>query len=84
MPATRTKLTLRVDEQAIARAKAIAAARGTSVSRLVERYFESLEPASGAPDTGELTPWTSSLVGAFGRREVDEEEYHAHLEERYL
>lgn len=35
----KTKLTLRLDEDVIGRAKAYAAARGTSLSALTENYF---------------------------------------------
>lgn len=47
------KLTLSVDEKVVRGAKRYAAARGTSVSRLVERYLHLLskpfEPAKGTP-----------------------------------
>lgn len=69
MPAT--KLTLRLDERAVAQAKRYARRRGTSVSRLVERYFASLADASLAdaaladatpPDAlPPVTAWFASL-----------------------
>jgi len=37
-----TKLTLKLDASAISRAKQYAAKHGTSLSAMVERYFESL------------------------------------------
>ena len=40
-----TKLTLRLDEHAIEQAKAHAAQRGTSVSKLVEAFFTQLSAA---------------------------------------
>ena len=48
----KTKLTLRLDDEMIGRAKAYAARRGTSVSALVEDYFRllvPLDPAGAAP-----------------------------------
>lgn len=42
-PVSRKKLTLSVEERLTRRAKAIADRRGTSVSRLVETFFTSLE-----------------------------------------
>ena len=43
----KTKLTLRLDDAVIARAKAYAAARGTSVSGLVEDYFRLVAEPGG-------------------------------------
>lgn len=43
---SRKKLTLSVEERLTRRAKAIAERRGTSVSRLVETFFTSLEQGS--------------------------------------
>jgi hypothetical protein len=56
-----TKLTLRLDDNLIARAKAWAAARGVSLSEAVAELFSQLphEPT-------ELSTWTQLLVGAGG------------------
>lgn len=55
-----SKLTLRLDEELKARAKEIARARGTSVSKLVENYFRLLRSEDARPqgknETDELTP----------------------------
>ncbi len=49
----KSKLTLRIQSDVKARAKAIAAERGSSVSRLVETYFQMLsEKASQPPESG--------------------------------
>jgi hypothetical protein len=54
------KLTLSLNKEAIARAKAYAKRHGTSVSKLTEQYFNSLtQPASEA----EITPLVRSLSG---------------------
>lgn len=68
----KTKLTLRLDDAVIARAKAYAAARGTSVSGLVEDYFRLVaEPNSvdgGAPAAPNwrdgLPPVVRDLLGS--------------------
>lgn len=50
----KTKLTLRLDEDVIGRAKAYAAARGTSLSALAENYFRLVAPASEGAPVGDL------------------------------
>lgn len=49
---SKKKLTLSVEERLSKRAKAIAEERGTSVSRLVETFFTTLEGVSGAEAAG--------------------------------
>ena len=56
----KTKLTLRLDDGVIDRAKAYAAARGTSVSGLVEDYFR-LVAADGGPPSGAAPDWREGL-----------------------
>ena len=77
-----TKLTLRLDSALIRRAKAHARRRGTSVSQLVADYFALLE-APPAPAEPSLPPITRSLYGALAGSALDEEDYHAYLEEKY-
>ena len=71
----KTKLTLRLDDAVIARAKAYAAARGTSVSGLVEDYFRLVatdargdgghQPAEPAEDwRASLPPLVRELLGS--------------------
>lgn len=63
-----TKLTLRLDEELIERAKLYAKEVGNSVSQLVADYFSLLDAKLEA-EKGKLTPIASSLRG--GLREVD-------------
>jgi hypothetical protein len=58
-----TKLTLRLEERLIVRAKAWARRRGISLSETVTTLFEQL-PGSSEPT---LTPWTKKLVGIAAR-----------------
>ena len=78
-----TKLTLRLNEDLIERAKTYARKRGKSVSQIVADYFASLEtpPTESGAD---LTPMVRSLKGVLRGTDVDIEEYRRHLEERYL
>jgi hypothetical protein len=78
-----TKLTLRLDEDLIRRAKSVAKKRSKSVSQLVADYFASLDkkPKQSADD---LSPIVRSLKGVLRGTDVDIEDYRGHLEERHL
>jgi hypothetical protein len=77
-----TKLTLRMDESIVRKAKIEAKRRGKSVSRMVADFFESI----GLEHTSEndLPPTTASLVGILKGKEISEEDYKKHLQEKYL
>ena len=77
----RTKLTLRLEQELIERAKKIARRRGKSISRMVADYFRTLE--SVETDDRELAPLTRSLRGILREAPVDEEDYRRHLEEKH-
>jgi len=78
-----TKLTLRVDERLIQRAKAYSRRTGKSVSQLVADYFAILDTPVDA-ELQDLPPITRALSGILaGTEPVDEEEYHRYLEEKY-
>lgn len=55
-----TKLTLRLDDRLIARAKEWAQVRDVSLSQAVAEFFEQLTAESQPPET----TWTRRLVGA--------------------
>jgi hypothetical protein len=78
----KTKLTLRMDESIVRKAKMEAKRRGKSVSRMVAEFFESI----GLEQTSEkdLPPTTASLVGILKGKEISEEDYKKHLQEKYL
>lgn len=77
-----TKLTLRMDENIVRKAKIEAKRRGKSVSRMVAEFIETI----GLEQTSEkdLPPTTASLVGILKGKEISEEDYKAHLREKYL
>ncbi len=77
-----TKLTLRMDETIVRKAKIEAKRRGKSVSRMVAEFIESI----GLQQTSEkdLPPITASLVGILEGKEISEEDYKTHLREKYL
>ena len=76
-----TKLTLRLEEQLIERAKAHAKKRGKSVSQMVAEYFALLD-RDDRPEA--LAPLTRSLFGSLRGAVVDEDTYREHIEEKYL
>lgn len=78
-----TKLTLRLDEDLIQRAKSYAKKRSKSVSQLVADYFASLDKKPKRPSQ-DLTPIVRSLKGALNWTDVDIEDYRRHLEDRHL
>lgn len=78
-----TKLTLRIDDELIERAKSYAQRSGKSVSRIVADYLELLpepEPRQARP----LTPIVKSMVGTLAGSGLDEEDYRRHLKEKHL
>lgn len=79
------KLTLRLEGEAIEKAKRFAREHGTSVSRMVAGFFESLD---APPSTDRrYGPITSRLRGSLKPRqagsEVDEKDYARYLEEKH-
>ena len=75
-----TKLTLKLDQAVIARAKRFAKAHHTSVSKMVERYLDQVTKQEEREDE-ELTPLVRSLYGiAFLPENADvKQDYYEHL-----
>lgn len=78
-----TKLTLRLDDSLIKKAKILARKRGTSVSRLFGDYISNQADELPADP---LPPITEAMVGAIKRQNVriHEEDHLRYLEEKYL
>ena len=77
-----TKLTLRMDDAVIRKAKMEAKRRGKSVSRMVAEFIESI---GTRPDSEKvLPPTTASLVGILKGKEISEDDYKVHLRKKYL
>jgi len=77
-----TKLTLRLDQKLINRAKAFAKASGKSVSQMVADYFALLHEPND--ENQPITPIVRSLRGVLRGGKVDLDDYHRHLEDKYL
>jgi hypothetical protein len=76
-----TKLTLRLEEKLIRKAKAHARQTGRSVSQLVADYFSILGTAQDRRH--ELTPNVKRLKGVLRGKQVGLEDYKQYLEEKY-
>jgi hypothetical protein len=76
------KLTLSVDAHVVGRAKLYAKARGTSVSRLVERFLEMLTEGPATGDAGSRTsPVLDRLRGSLSGGSVSD--YRKYLSHKY-
>jgi hypothetical protein len=84
-----TKLTLRLDDRLIERAKIWASARDVSLSELVARFFAELADLRAEPGTEGLSESTRRLIGVAapdGAAPTDaqlRDEYLAHAEEKH-
>ncbi len=79
------KLTLRLEEELILKAKQAAREHGTSVSRMVASFFENIESPPPADCLyGEITNrLRGSLKPEEDRPAADEEEYLRYLEDKH-
>ncbi|MGJ8638804.1 MAG: DUF6364 family protein [Opitutaceae bacterium] len=77
------KLTLRVEEALIRKAKQLARKRGTSVSRIFGDFIAAQNDELPSDD---LPPITASMIGAARKlgANINESDYGKHLEDKYL
>jgi len=76
------KLTLKVDETVIARAKRYAAQHGTSISGLVEQFLALVSGSAAQPDEG-LPPILARLRRELQGTSADPSTYRKYLERKY-
>jgi len=77
----KTKLTLRVDQSLVRKAKHAAAIRDKSVSLMFSEYIELISADSDMD--GKLPPVTASLKGVLKNNKLSEADYKRHLSEKY-
>ena len=80
-----TKLTLRIDEKIINKAKKAAKIKGVSLSKLVSDYFQSV--ALHQKKEIVETPVLSEIAGILSSKADSKtlvKEYRKHIEEKYL
>jgi len=78
-----TKLTLRIEDELIKKAKRVARKRGKSVSRIVADYFNHISVEENTEDMS-LPPNVKSLYGSLANFKIDESDYKKYLEQKYL
>ncbi|SJM91559.1 conserved hypothetical protein [Crenothrix polyspora] len=76
-----TKLTLRLEEELINRAKIYAKDHDKSLSQIVSDYFHLL---SQQTKTEPHCPITQALTGIIAGENVSEADYKQHLQDKYL
>jgi len=79
-----TKLTLRLEDELINKAKKISNQKGKSLSKLVSDYFAFLISKEEEKDDIKLTPTVKSIYGILENTNIDESKYKKHLEKKYL
>lgn len=77
-----SKLTLRLDDALIQRAKDYSEESGKSLSQLVAEYF-TLLTGDRQPGADELPPVVRSLLGSMKGSKLNEEDFQRHLVEKY-
>jgi hypothetical protein len=77
-----TKLTLKLDEEIIQKAKIYASEKNTSLSKLIESYLELLV---NPQDKKEVTPLVKSLSGVLNlpKNHDPKKEYQKHIKNKY-
>ena len=78
-----TKLTLRLEDELIRKAKRFSKKTGKSVSMIVADYFEKLD-VPPPEEIEDITPKVAALRGILKKTGAGEKEYYRHLEEKHL
>ena len=75
-----SKLTLRLDDRLIRRAKRMANRKGKSVSQMVSDYFSSLESPK---ESNEFSPITKSMLGSLKGKKISDKDYYRYLKKKH-
>ncbi len=80
-----TKLTLRLNDNVIERAKKYARSHNISLSKMIEAYLDSVTKQTSEKNTITTTPLVDSLSGVIDLSDDfdDKKDYHNYLEEKY-
>ena len=78
-----TKLTLRLEDELIDKAKTLARQRGKSLSKLVAEYFNYIT-SKELKSEADLPPVVKSLYGSLANSDIKESDYKKYLEGKYL
>lgn len=77
-----TKLTLRLEEALVRKAKRYSKKSGKSISKIVADYLNAI-PFEEETRERELTPRVRSLMGVLAGSQVTESDYRQHLEAKH-
>ena len=78
-----TKLTLRLEDELIRKAKKFSEKTGKSVSMIVADYFEKLD-VPPPEEIESITPKVATLRGILKRTGAEEKDYYHRLEDKHL
>ncbi|MCH7927645.1 MAG: antitoxin [Candidatus Dadabacteria bacterium] len=78
----KTKLTLRIEEMLIRKAKIVSKKEGKSLSKIVSDYFLVLDGKIN--EKVDIPPVTRSIIGILKDKPVDEVDYKKYLETKHL
>ena len=80
-----TKLTLRLNDSIIERAKIYARNHNISLSKMIETYLDSITRQKGNEEEIKITPLVESLIGVIDLPDDfdHKKEYRDYLEEKY-
>lgn len=76
-----TKLTLKLDQEIIKKAKDYAKNKNTSLSKLIENILSRM--TSSGDFSSQITPLVDSLSGIIDADKINEDDYKSFLEEKY-
>lgn len=79
----RRRIKLMLSPRAMEKAERVAAARGTSVSRLVDDLFGAIPNMDSRPLANELTPAVRRLLGVARDSALTEQDYRQHLAHKH-
>ena len=78
-----SKLTLYIDDDVISHVKAYAKEQKLSVSKVVNNFLTLLKQ-NRPQNENRVAPVTDSLQGVLKENSFSKEDYHKHLEDKYL
>lgn len=79
-----TKLTLRLDDTLINKAKKYAKKEGKSISQIVAEFFTAINSKSYNVKDKKLKPITSKLYKSLKNSKISKDDYKTYLESKYL
>lgn len=76
-----TKLTLKLNQEIIEKAKEYAKNKNTSLSKLIENVLSRMTASDDF--NPKITPLVDGLSGIIDANEINEDDYRSYLEEKY-